>query len=63
MVLSAINLDQFKVSSMLSSNPRKEVKVVLRLKCASIINCKYVNIPIKVCVLNIINRHTVAQLN
>lgn len=48
---------------MLSSNPRKEVEVVLWLKRASIINCKYVNIPIKVCVLNIINRYTVAQLN
>lgn len=60
MVLSDINLRQFVVYNKLSSNPGKEVKVVVLLKSLSIINCKYMNIPIKACVLNI-HRYTIAQ--
>lgn len=61
MVLAYMNLQQFVVYNMLSSNPGKEVKVVVLLKCVSIINCKYMNIPVKACVLNIIHMHAIAQ--
>lgn len=61
MVLSDINLQQLVVYNMLSSNPVREVKLVALHKCIFVINCKYMNIPIKARVLTIIHIYTVAQ--
>lgn len=54
MVLADVNLQQF-VAYMFGSYPGKELNVVALLMYMSIINCKYVNIPIKVSVLPVIH--------